>query len=98
MAIPGIKIHGIEAKASLTLVGREFQFYTIAGCADITEVTEAIRKLQQFYTVEAIGDLADPATFRVIMSGGDEDRTPAAATGATEFGDDLGFTITPFVL
>lgn len=97
MAIPGIKINGIHAEASMTLVGRKFQVYTVAGCADIDEATAAIRTLQQFYTVEAIGTLDTPASFRVICSGGEEDRTPAADAGETAFGTDLGFSITPFV-
>ena len=97
MAIPGIKINGIHAQASMTLVGREFQMYTVAGCADIDEATAAIRTLQQFYTVEAIGDLTDPTSFRVVCSGGDDGRTPAADAGETAFGADLGFTVTPFV-
>lgn len=96
MAIPGIKIHGIEAQASMTINGREFQAYTVAGCADLEEATEAIKKLHQFYTVEAVGTLADPSSFRVLMSGGDDGRTPASDTGVTAFGEDLGFSITPF--
>jgi len=91
------KIHGIEAQASMTINGREFQAYTVAGCADIDEATSAIRTLQQFYTVEAVGTLADPSDFRVLMSGGDDGRTPALAAGETEFGEDLGFSVTPFV-
>ena len=92
------KVNGVNALASLAINGREFQVYTIAGCADLAEATDAIRKLQQFYTVEAVGTLANPASFRVIMSGGVDGRTPASDTGATAFGTDLGFTIAAFVL
>jgi hypothetical protein len=98
MAIPGTKVNGINAEASMTLNGRKFQVYTVAGCADLAEATAAIRTLQQFYTVEAIGTLASPASFRIVCSGGEDDRTPAADTGATAFGTDLGFTVAAFVL
>lgn len=98
MAIPGTKVNGINAEASMTLNGRKFEIYTVAGCADLAEATAAIRTLQQFYTVEAIGTLATPASFRIITSGGEDGRTPAADTGATAFGTDLGFSITAFVL
>lgn len=96
MAIPGTKINGINAEASMTINGREFQAYTVAGCANLAEATAAIRILQQFYTVEAIGTLADPTSFRILCSGGDDLRTPAADTGDTAFGTDLGFTVTAF--
>lgn len=91
------KVHGVNVEASMKINGREFQAYTVAGCANLAEATEAVRKLQQFYTVEAVGTLANPASFRVLMSGGSDGRTPAANVGVTAFGADLGFSVTPFV-
>lgn len=90
------KINGVEAHASMTINGREFQAYTVTGCANIGEATSAIRTLQQFYTVEAVGTLAAPGNFRVLMSGGDDGRDFTDPSG--DFGDFEGtVTVAPFV-
>jgi len=72
------KVHGLTALASMVINGREFQVYTLTriGGGNFTadEQTLAIRTLQQFYTVEAIGSLAIDTAFNLIMSGGDDSR------------------------